>query len=750
MESLNPGTAGDEAHTQRPPSLLGGPSPGSKRPLDQDRPPSLASVSYPPPGRSSHPGAGGYKRSRPSFEGGGPRHHHHHHQMDHGSVIVKQLLVAVNSEKVFQLAEVLVGEAQKYNGAAIISSTVLACVEAFPTKTATYALLVGVLASKEATKALAGSVLVDAVRRIRVGFGRRERLLIRFVGACIKACGVESAGFFDVLDALIEVDDEEVEVDRLKESQIFTALSSIPWFAISASAARADEEEDASCANRLRAICDRLSRVKRSPTLPARLAPLPRVQQNRGDPTSDRVAMGLAMAAEGSGNRLLLQEEQFDTLLVSSAQLLPRFGECEFPELSDSLTELKVRISATHKSADRKSLPADDFCSTLLPLFPNGQPNEVLQMQRKEKWIDRFLIREKSLDVLGSYRPKATEAADALTALNSPYVVVESVFSAMLQMPVPEHSVLYYSDVLAKLCIKNPSEIPAAIEDALDQILMFEPEGLDPDALDRLAQWLVQHLLEFDLDWPWVKWRLVPTMDEKRSVRQLVEQVLQRLDAILPSRSELENPEKEVPQELLAMLPVKQPAGESEYFAEGNNGLGDDLVALIKTKPSAAQLGAFLEARAPEPEWNTGSRTKFVVQSALFAGRASYTHTRAALERVGAALVGLTANVDDDEERIVAKAALDSAVSFWISTPAWAVVAIGALVDVGVASPSFTLRWLAESEKRLSAYWRRRAMEDVLARISGNEERNAAIDQAASGDTDEATDLWLSRRRLDA
>jgi len=138
--------------------------------------------------------------------------------------------------------------------------------------------------------------------------------------------------------------------------------------------------------------------------------------------------------------------------------------------------------------------------------------------------------------------------------------------------------------------------------------------------------------------------------------------------------------------------------------------------------------------------WNTVSRTKLVVQSALYAGKASFTHTKAALERVGPALIGLAANVDDDEERLVAESALESAVTFWASLPAWAVFAVGALVDVKIASVKFAACWLAERETVLLPFWRRRALEDILARSSSQEEVNAAIDSATSVGADESTE----------
>lgn len=679
------------------------------------------------------------------MDAGGSRKSDSKRQKDDHSLVMKKLIISVLNEQVFKLEEPIIRELRHAEGEQTIIQTLLSCIEAFPTKTATYALLMGALANNDQTRPVAVKVLVACGQRIQRGDTRKERLCLKFLAASIKACGIESKFFFEVLDSLVgeNSDDEESEVGRSKESQVFTVLSTIPFVACSSSASRIDETEEEFCSLRLRELCDRLSRVRRVSALPARLASLPQAQKDRTDPASDRVAMGLAMVTQT--NFQAMQDTEFDSLLIASAPQLPRFGEFEFQEVNEALKEVTLRIELSLKEPQNEI--DDSFSSTLLPLFPDGQPLDPLQLQvsRKPSLIETFLTREYALDILGSYHPKASEAAEALLALNSPYIIIESIFSSMLQMPKPEHSLLYYSEVLIKLCMKDPNNIPAVIEDALDQILLLEPEAMDPDTMDRISSWLLNHVIEFELDWPWIKWKGVYSLDPKRSVRCLVEQVMQRLDAFGFSKQMFEA--AHVPKDLFSFLPDKS-KHISPYFPSR---LGEDVVSLIQTSPSAGQLGSFLEEQAPQPDWNTDTRTRLIIHAALFSDKAGYSCMVKNLEKIGKALLELARNVDEEEERIVSESALKAALDFWGNNPVFAVYAIGAIVDVGICSLSVALKFLAEmdTEKNssLRPYWKRRAMEDVLARFSSKDAKRIAIEIATSSDIDEATDLWLSRKK---
>ena len=227
---------------------------------------------------------------------------------------------------------------------------------------------------------------------------------------------------------------------------------------------------------------------------------------------------------------------------------------------------------------------------------------------------------------------------------------------------------------------------------------------------------------------------------------------MQRLDALGYTQSELAA--ADIPPEVLQFIPPRLPNEDNINTPHFPSPLGEELVAFIQSKPSPGELSAFMEEKMPSSEYNTARRTELLIHAALFMGKPSLTHTRAALEKLAPALVGIAENVDEDEERLVSLAAVRSAVQFWKGSLPWAAFSIGSLVDSNIAAISTLLSWLADSTKGddssaelLPAFWRRRCMEDLLARATSAEARAQATEIALATETDDAMDLWLSRRR---
>ncbi|KAH9259578.1 hypothetical protein BASA81_002000 [Batrachochytrium salamandrivorans] len=678
---------------------------------------------------------------------------------------LKQRLVGLKPDTVISQLDLLVAEVKRNDGEFVLISTLLSCVEAFPTMTSTYALLVGALTGMredDNMQTLGLRVVLEAARRIKTGVWRAERMLVKFLAACFKACGISMGMLFQlVLEPLVSGalgGSVGQECTREDEIRLLAVLGCVPWLACSQQASRADAEEDAHCESWLNEVSSKLVTLLRPRALLAQYAALPRAQQDRLDPDCDRIALAVALATSLEPKLDL----DFDYLLIASAQNLPGFGDLKrthmdlYADLDQEMSQIPGRLSA---SSGMVANTLEHF--THLPLFKNGQQPvwdtaAELEEVRKPSLMERFRVRENVLDVLGSYFPKSSEAADALLLLNSPYQAVEGCLSQMLAMPTPEHSILFYGEVLIHMCLKSPETIPAAMEDALDQILELEPDNLDSDALDRLALWFANHVLTFDLDWPWIKWRTVYELAETRSVRALVDTAFQRIALVRTVNQslldEVEMP-KELGDRLLQFVRPTVATGEEDFSQSAYlpTPAGEQLVAQLRARPSTGELVDFI-TRLDTLEWGTVSGTKLLVHSALFLGKASLSQTRSALEHVGPALQSLSQMMGSDgaESRIVAESAFQAVVEFWqanLAMEKWAVFALGCLLDVGVGNCTLALSWLAK-DHTLTPYFKRRAMEDVLARVGSDDEKRQALQQAAAGDLDEDTDLWLARRGI--
>lgn len=84
-------------------------------------------------------------------------------------------------------------------------------------------------------------------------------------------------------------------------------------------------------------------------------------------------------------------------------------------------------------------------------------------------------------------------------------VAVDAVFSQLLQLPEPEHKLVYYHAVLTESC----KIAPAAIAPSLGRAIRYLYRHVDPMDLEleyRFMDWFSHHLSNFGFTWKWTEW----------------------------------------------------------------------------------------------------------------------------------------------------------------------------------------------------------------------------------------------------
>lgn len=84
-------------------------------------------------------------------------------------------------------------------------------------------------------------------------------------------------------------------------------------------------------------------------------------------------------------------------------------------------------------------------------------------------------------------------------------VAVDAVFSQLLQLPMPEHKLVYYHSVLTEAC----KIAPAAIAPSLGRAIRYLYKNLDTMDLEleyRFMDWFSHHLSNFGFTWKWTEW----------------------------------------------------------------------------------------------------------------------------------------------------------------------------------------------------------------------------------------------------
>ena len=84
-------------------------------------------------------------------------------------------------------------------------------------------------------------------------------------------------------------------------------------------------------------------------------------------------------------------------------------------------------------------------------------------------------------------------------------VVVDAVFSQLLQLPGPEHKLVYYHSVLTEAC----KIAPAAVAPCLGRAIrwLYQSVGMmDLELVYRFMDWFAHHLSNFGFTWKWTEW----------------------------------------------------------------------------------------------------------------------------------------------------------------------------------------------------------------------------------------------------
>lgn len=84
-------------------------------------------------------------------------------------------------------------------------------------------------------------------------------------------------------------------------------------------------------------------------------------------------------------------------------------------------------------------------------------------------------------------------------------VAVDAVFSQLLQLPAPEHKLVYYHSVLTEACKIAPAAIAPSLGRAI-RYLYKNVDSMDLELEYRFMDWFSHHLSNFGFTWKWTEW----------------------------------------------------------------------------------------------------------------------------------------------------------------------------------------------------------------------------------------------------
>ncbi|KAF2861899.1 hypothetical protein K470DRAFT_244427 [Piedraia hortae CBS 480.64] len=270
-------------------------------------------------------------------------------------------------------------------------------------------------------------------------------------------------------------------------------------------------------------------------------------------------------------------------------------------------------------------------------------------------------------------------------------VVIDAIFSQMLQLPAPEHKVVYYHSLITESCKISPGGIAPSLGRAI-RFLFRNIEFMDMELSYRFMDWFAHHLSNFDFRWKWAEW--VPELElpdihprkafiigalEKEVqlsfARRVRDTLPEAMHSLIPAQKEVETPDFKYDNDI-------------PFAAEGRK-----VMALLRKKRPDEEVQAVLstleEAAAAQGEDPTTVATDVYMTSICFIGSKSLSHVLSTIDRCQERLQAMVRDSEAARRQVIS-----SVVDFWHDHPGTAVNIIGKLLNYTIVTPSAVVDWV--------------------------------------------------------
>ncbi|KAL8737950.1 MAG: hypothetical protein Q9181_001213 [Wetmoreana brouardii] len=271
-------------------------------------------------------------------------------------------------------------------------------------------------------------------------------------------------------------------------------------------------------------------------------------------------------------------------------------------------------------------------------------------------------------------------------------VAVDAVFSQLLQLPNPEHKLVYYHAVLTESC----KIAPAAIAPSLGRAIRYLYRNVDTMDLEleyRFMDWFCHHLSNFGFTWKWTEWVddvELPIVKPKKAfiVGALEKEIrlsfAQRIRGTLPEPYQAlisEAKEKDTPD-------FKYNSDQIPYAPQAR-----EILRLLRAKALDSELQPHLSSIESEAS-SLGVADPLVpstdayMTAICFIGSKSLSHVLSCIERCKDRLLALGPQSEAARRQIIT-----SVMEYWAEKPGIGVNVVDKLLNYTILTPLSVVNW---------------------------------------------------------
>jgi nuclear cap-binding protein subunit 1 len=216
-------------------------------------------------------------------------------------------------------------------------------------------------------------------------------------------------------------------------------------------------------------------------------------------------------------------------------------------------------------------------------------------------------------------------------------LLVESIFSQMLRLPLPPVRQVFYSCVFIELCRAESSTFPMALGRGV-KTLFDRLVDMDAECISRLWSWFSHHLSNFGFQWDWKSWDSVLKLDPLHPQSCFIRETLEKEIRL----SYYERIKSILPEEFHALVPATAPA-PNFAFKDVNDPLHAQakiIIESLRTKKTVDEVRAILDkykgelqSQGIDEQQQTVLVRLMFVQCLLLVGSKSFSHILNVVER---------------------------------------------------------------------------------------------------------------------
>ncbi|KAK5326699.1 Nuclear cap-binding protein subunit 1 [Exophiala xenobiotica] len=271
-------------------------------------------------------------------------------------------------------------------------------------------------------------------------------------------------------------------------------------------------------------------------------------------------------------------------------------------------------------------------------------------------------------------------------------VIVDACFAQLMQLPEPDHKLVYYHSVLTEACKLAPAAVAPSLGRAI-RFLYRNVDRMDFELSQRFLDWFAHHLSNFGFTWKWTEWvddvELPNVHPKKAFIMDALDKEIRlsfskRIKGTLPEPYQAlisEDKEKDTPD-------FKYNDDSAPFAVEGK-----EIAQLIRRKAADEEFSPIMEkieqdaAASGIADPQVASADAFVT-SICWVGSKSVSHVLACIERCKERLLAISSTSAACRKQIIT-----SVMDYWKDSTGVGVVILDKLLNYQILTPASIVEW---------------------------------------------------------